>query len=61
MGDSQGWRGPLPQSKHAQRAYDRKVAIDARIAEKQAEAKALCEAGEHTVVAGRCIVCKDPV
>lgn len=47
-------------SAHAQRAVDRKVEIDARIAEKRATAVAKCQAGEHTVIQGRCIICKQP-
>lgn len=43
---------------HAQHALDRKVRIDAAIAEKKAAAKARCEAGDHTVIKGVCIVCK---
>lgn len=47
-------------SAHAQRAVDRKVEIDARIAEKKAAAKARCQAGDHTVIQGRCIICQQP-
>lgn len=60
MTDSIGWRGPMPQSAHAQRAYDRKVMLDKRTAEKRAAAVNRCQAGDHTIIQGRCIICQQP-
>ncbi|WNN95249.1 hypothetical protein SEA_TINYMAN4_48 [Microbacterium phage Tinyman4] len=48
-----------PVSTHAQHAIDRKIRIDKAIADRQAAARAKCEAGEHTVIKGECIVCKN--
>lgn len=47
-------------SEHAQRAKQHQDDIKARIREKQEAAKARCQAGDHTVIAGMCIVCKQP-
>jgi len=46
------------QSAHAQRAKQHQDDIQARIQEKRDAARARCQAGDHTVIAGTCIVCK---
>lgn len=48
------------KSAHALRAKQHQDDIKARIQEKKDAARARCQAGDHTVISGTCIVCKQP-